>query len=266
MIKSAIDIANMLNVLGSLGSYNDMQFDTDYLKKFIFKDMKYGTKDLMRINDIRKKSDGDIVKEFKLAVAMANSIELPGKAIARGWAAVEVYKNQDGNPDQYSPIAALFFQRACFLAGEDDINDIQAMASSNTVGDSEEEIEAAYINVPIEKQPASRRSNNFVSETSKNKISNLLPLAKINVVKGEGPNFNIFYTKTGTMEIWKNEDDKIRMIYTGSPEPTGNLGDVRDFKYDDKRETWTMVDYTEVYNMLHLMPLYGASLTSFMYN
>lgn len=274
-MDATIDIVNNLMDYSSLsGQYFDPKWLMNLLKiippatpKILNNTiMKYGTKDLMRITDIRKKSDGDIVQEFKLALAMANSIELPGKAIARGWAAVEVYRNQSGNPDQYSPIAAIFFQKACELAGEDDINDIQAMASSNTVGDSVEDVEAAYANVPIEKQPASRRTDNYVHGLTKKKTSNLLSLAKINILKGEGPNFNIFYTKTGTVEIWKNEEDKIRMIYTGSPEPTGNIGDIREFKFEDKRETWTMVDYTDVYNMLHLMPLYGASLTSFMYN
>ena len=233
--------------------------------------MKYGSKDLMRITDIRKKSGGDIVEEFKLALRMANEIEISGKAIARGWAAVEVYRNLRGTPDQYSPIAALFFQRACELAEVDDINDIKAMASMNSVGDTDADIEAAYEAIPTEKQPASRRysvADGFVTyvSSSKKRASDLIPLAKINVVKGEGPNFNIIFTKTGTMEIWKTPADKIRMIYTGSPEATANLGDEREFKFEGKRETWTMIDYIEVNNMMHLMPLYGASLTSYMYN
>ena len=228
---------------------------------------KYGTKDLMRISDIRKKSGGDIIEEFKLAVRMANEIELPGKAIARGWAAVDVYRNSNGNPDQYSPIAAVFFQRACELAGEDDINDIKAMASMNSVGDGDEDVEAAYDSVPTEKQPASRRPPEMLSKIiSKKRVSDLLPLAKINIVKGEGPNFDILVTKTGTVEIWKTNEDKIRMVYTGSPEPTANIGDEREFKINEDREMWTMVDYTEVYNMMHLMPLYGSSLSSYMYN
>jgi hypothetical protein len=267
-MNATIDI---VNTLSGLLNYDDFKFDTNaLLKKFIFKDMKYGSKDLMRITDIRKKSGGDIVEEFKLALRMANEIELPGKAIARGWAAVEVYRNGKGNPDQYSPIAAIFFQRACELAGEDDINDIKAMASANTVGDSDEDIEAAFENVPTEKQPASRRElqgiNMKIDSRVSKRISDLIPLEKINVVKGEGPNFNVFYTKTGTVEIWMTDENKFRMIYTGSPEPTSNMGDKKEFRFEDRRETWTMVDYTEVYNMQHLMPLYGPSLTSYMYN
>jgi len=44
------------------------------------------------------------------------------------------------------------------------------------------------------------------------------------------------------------------------------IGEQKDFKFEGKRETWEMVDYIEVYNMMNLQPLYGSSLTSFMYS
>lgn len=225
--------------------------------------MKYGSKDLMRILDIRKKADGDFIEEVKLAWHMANEIEVPGKAMARGYASLEVYRNK------YSPIAAIFFSRACELANEEDIDDIQAMASMNSVGDrSEDEIETAYERVPTEQQPASRRPKEWLPKIVNRKkgASDLLSLAKINVVKGEGPNFNAHELRGGTIEVWKTLDDKIRIIYTSNPEPTANFNDKREFKLDDKRETWTMIDFTEVYNMVHLMPLYGTSITGYIYN
>jgi hypothetical protein len=223
--------------------------------------MNYGSKDLMRIQDIIKKADGDIIEEFKLAIRMANEIEIPGKAIARGYAAIEAYNTQ------YSPIAAIFFDRACQLSGMKNINDIQAMASANTVGGSDEEIETAYESVPTDLQPASRRPNLPKVPVIKRKgPSELISLAKINVVKGEGPNFNAFEQKTGTIEVWLNDDKKIRIVYTGNPDPTSNIGDEREFKYDGKRGVWTMVDYTEIYNMVHLQPLYGPSSYAYMYS
>jgi hypothetical protein len=222
----------------------------------------YGTKDMMRILDIRKKANGDFLEEVKLAYLMANEIELPGKAMARGYASIEVYKNN------YSPIAGIFFSRACYLAGETDIRYIKPEASMTSVGDNEA-VELAYSRIPAEKQPATRRLD---EKHIKAQISNkrgffeLMPLAKINVVKGTGPNFNVHDVGTGTIEVWKNSEEKFRIIYTGSPIPTALMGEKREFRFEDKRECWTMVDYIEVYNMMNLMPLYGTSITGYMYH
>jgi len=220
----------------------------------------HGTKDIMRILDIRKRADGDFLEEVKLAVLMANEIELPGKAMARGYASIEVYRNL------YSPIAGIFFSRACELSGEADIRNIRSMASMNSVSD-EDAIEEAYSRVPFEKQPASRRNEPPIKASISNKrgFFELLPLAKINVVKGTGPSFDVQYV-TGTIEVWKNETDKIRIIHTGSPLPTALISDKREFRFEGKRENWTMVDYIEVKHMMNLMPLYGTSITGYMYH
>jgi hypothetical protein len=224
---------------------------------------QYGTKDLMRILDIQKKSDGDLYEAFKLAVRMAGEIEEPGKALARGYASIEVYKSL------YSPIAGVFFTRACDLSGENDIRNIRIMASMNSVGDDEEAIEVAFSRIPIEKQPASRRpveARDTAYNSNKIGYSSITSLAKINVVKGTGPGFDLKIMKNGTVEVWKNPEQKIRLIYTGSSVPLSGIHDQKDFKFDGKRETWTMVDYIEVYNMMNLQPLYGTSITGFMYN
>ena len=220
---------------------------------------KYGTKDLMRIQDIQKKAGGDFIEEVKLAVRMANEIEDPGKAVARGHASIAVYGN-------YSPISGIFYQRACNLSGEEDIRNIQTMASMNSVND-EEALEDAYSQVPIEKQPASRRNPNTwekLKTSNKRGFSDISVLGKINVVKGLG--FEMRYMVNGTMEVWRNSDEKYRLIYTTSSIPLSTIGEQKDFKFEGKRETWTMVDYIEVYNMLNLMPLYGTSITTYMYS
>jgi hypothetical protein len=97
-------------------------------------------------------------------------------------------------------------------------------------------------------------------------VSAIVPMGKINVVKGSGPQFDVHYTKSGTMEMWKTEDGKYRMIYTGNPEPNYGIGTEKEFKYEDKFVKWVMVDYIEVGNMMNLMPMYGTSLTSYSYN
>jgi hypothetical protein len=183
--------------------------------------------------------------------------------MARGYASIEVYKSL------YSPIAGIFFTRACDLSGENDIRNIQTMASMNSVGDDEEAIEAAFSRIPIEKQPASRREithKNKLYNTNKIGYSTITSLAKINVVKGTGPYFDMKIMKNGTMEVWETQDHKIRLIYTGGANPLSGINDKKDFKFDGKRETWTMIDYIEIINMMNLQPLYGTSLTAYMYN
>lgn len=225
--------------------------------------MKYGNKDLMRIQDIRIKANHDLLNELDLAIRMAEAIELPGKALARGYAALDVYK------DKYSPVAAVFFSRACYLSGVRDINVLQAMASMNSIGErSADDIEEAYEKIPTAQQPASRRPEDWIEKITirKNIIYDLLPIGKVNVVKGQGPDFNAHELKSGTIEVWKNDEQKYRIIYTSSPYNTANIGDKREFKIEGKRENWEMVDFTEVYNMVHLMPLYGTSIISFVYS
>ena len=222
----------------------------------------YGTKDIMRIQDLRMRANGDFIEEAKLAYKMACEIELSGKALARGYAAIQVYQSN------YSPIAGIFFERACELAGKKDIRDIDAAASMLAVEDNEEAIEKAYSRIPIEKQPASRKFDypHEKAQIKKRPFYDLLSLAKINVVKGTGPNFDSTYMKTGTIEVWKTESQKIRIIYTSSPIPTALFQETREFRFEGKREKWTIVDYIEVYNMVNLQPLYGTTITAFMYH
>ena len=109
---------------------------------------------------------------------------------------------------------------------------------------------------PHEKAALSKKKTTF----------DLLSLAKINIVKGTGPNFDSKYMKTGTIEVWKTESDKVRIVYTSSPIPTALFEEIREFRFEGKREKWKLVDYTEVYNMMNLQPLYGTTLTAYMYN
>ena len=222
----------------------------------------YGTKDIMRIQDIRMRANGDFIEEVKLAYKMANEIELPEKALARGYASIQVYGSN------YSPIAGIFFERACALSGESDIRNIDVAASMLSVEDNEEAIEQAYSRIPIDKQPASRKFDypHEKAQIKKRPFYDLLSLAKINIVKGTGPNFDAKYMKTGTIEVWKTEADKVRIVYTSSPIPTALFGETREFRFEGKREKWTMADYIEVYNMVNLQPLYGTTITAYMYN
>jgi hypothetical protein len=222
----------------------------------------YGTKDVMRIQDIRKRANGDFIEEVKLAYRMANEIEDPGKALARGYASIQVYQSN------YSPIAGIFFERACELSGEKDLRNINVSASMLSVS-NEDAIEEAFSRISPEKQPASRRfdyRHEKVTISRKKSYFDIISLGKINIVKGTGTGFDSKYMKTGTIEVWKTESNKFRLIYTSSPIPTALFGEKREFRFEDKRENWEMVDYIEVYNIMNLQPLYSTTIPGYMYN
>jgi len=218
---------------------------------------KYGSKDIMRIESIRKKSQGDYLNQIMYAYNMSCAITEPGKAMARGYAAQEVF-------GEYSALAYVFFERAYDLGGVD----VKPVASVNTWENTEEGIEAEYEGIPKNELPASRRNKKlfFTQSKFKTPFSRLINLGKINVIKGSGPKFNLYDHSTGTLEIWKAENGTYKIVYTFHYEPIYRIGDKRTFKYDNKTVIWEMIDYIEVENVSNLAPLYGKSIAVFNYN
>ena len=209
----------------------------------------------MRMESLRDKSYGDKLKKLQYALTMAEEIELPGKALSRAYAAQEVF-------GELSPVAYVFFERAFELGGED----VKPEASVIISDDDEASIEEAYSNIDKDKLPASRRSSiNTIQKIKRNRVSNLYPLGRINVIKGSGPNYSIYSFPGGITEVWATEGNP-RLIITANNEPNFNIGDSHNFCYNDKTYTWEMIDYIESEYMGNLAPLYGKSLTSYNYD
>lgn len=218
----------------------------------------YGSKDLMRMESIRDKANGDYMHQLLYAYNMSSAITEPGKAMARGYAAQEFF-------GEHAAIAQIFFERAYDLGGED----VRPEASVNPLDTSDEGIEELYTEIPENEQPASRRENKLIlkGQTSRRtSFSNLVSLGKLNLIKGTGPQFNLYEYPSGTIEIWQTESGKPRMIYTGNYEPNFFIGESRTFKYLDKSETWTLIDYIESEFISNLVPLYGKSILIYNYN
>lgn len=218
----------------------------------------FGTKDIMRMESIRDKGPGDFMTQMMYAYNMSCAITEPGKALARGYAAREVF-------GEYSPISAVFFERAYKLGGER----VVPVASENQWDTSDEGIEELYSEIPDEEQPASRRENAKILKGEvfrKSSWSQLVYLGKINLIKGSGPQFDLHHYPVGTIEIWETDDQKYRVIYTGNWEPNYLIGEERTFKYDDKEVTWKMVDYIDSEFIANLAPLYGKSLPVYNYD
>jgi len=220
----------------------------------------YGSKDTMRMDSIKEKSLGDYMKQLLYAYNMACAITEPGKAMARGYAAEETFGEQ-------SAVCQVFFERAYDLSGG---QEVRPVASVNPWEETEEGIEAEYNDIPIDEQPSSRRPDRIMfKETDpspKTPWSILVYLGKINTIKGSGPQFNLYYYKNGTIEVWRTEDGKYRLIFTSNYDPNFGIGTTRTFKYDEKTVEWKMVDYIESSLVANLAPLYGKSLPIYCYD
>jgi len=218
----------------------------------------FGTKDIMRMESIRDKAPNDFMTQMMYAYNMSCAITEPGKALARGYASREVFGD-------YSPISAVFFERAYNLGGDQ----VVPTASENQWDTSDEGIEELYLEIPKNEQPASRTENAKVltgEVIRKTSFSQIIALGKINLIKGSGPNFDLHEYPVGTIEMWKTEDGKYRIIYTGNWEPNYLIGEERTFKFDDKVVRWIMVDYIDTELIANLAPLYGKSLPVYNYD
>jgi len=219
---------------------------------------KYGSKDIMRMESIQQKARGDYMQQIMYAYNMACAITEPGKAMARGYAAQEVFGEQ-------SAIGQVFFERAYDLSGG---REVRPVASVNQWEDTDEGIEAEYDGIPINEQPASRREDTILFNPRKpiKTIAPIAALGKINTIKGSGPKFNLYENPTGTIEVWQTEGGKYRLLYTSHYDPIWGIGCKRQFSFEGKIEKWEMVDYIEAKNISNLAPIYGKSINIYMYD
>ena len=216
---------------------------------------KYGSKDIMRMESIKDKSLGDYMTQLNYAFNMASAITEPGKAMARGYASQELFGEQ-------AAIAYVFFERAFDLGGKD----VKPMASVNAFDDPDSE----YASIPMEERPATRKDNIKVLKGEirrKTGVSNIVALGKVNVIKGTGTKFNLYDYPNGTIEVWKPPTGvTYRLVYTSHYESIYYINEKRTFKFDDKIQTWTMIDYIESKYISNLAPLYGKSIAIFCYD
>ena len=216
---------------------------------------KYGSKDIDRMESIREKSYGDYMSQLNYAFNMATAITEPGKAMARGYAAQEIF-------GESTAIAYVFFERAVDLGGKN----VKPIASVNAFDDIDAELAA----IPMEERPASKRENPKLLGGKvvkrKNSYSNLINLGKLNVIKGTGPKFTLYEYPPGTMEVWQASTGTYKLIYTSNYESVYYIDEERSFKYDGKVHEWTMVDYIESEYVANLALIYGKSIAIFNYD
>ena len=209
----------------------------------------------MRMESIRDKSYGDYMTQLTYAYNMATAIIEPGKAMARGYAAQEIF-------GEHTAVAQIFFERGYDLGGKD----VKPAPSVNPF----EDIDAEYVNIPMEERPASKQPNPRILDDKvinrKTASSNLLSLGKINTINGSGPQFNLYDNPNGTIEVWKTDTGTFRLIYTSNYESVYYIDEERKFKTEDKTYNWVMVDYIEAKFIANLAPLYGKSISIYCYD
>jgi hypothetical protein len=229
----------------------------------------FGTKDMMRMEDMASKSGGnyndplssqDFMTTAMYAHQMAQLITDPGKAMARGYAAQEFF-------GELPPIAYIFFERADKLS---DGNPVRPNESENWTIKDEDDIEEVYMDIPIEQQPITRRQEVIIPDKfppRKRSTSSLIYLGKLNTIKGTGPQFNLYDYPVGTIEVWEGPTGKPRIIYVNNYEPNYKIGEPRNMNIDGvKNEEWKMIDWIESEYISNLAPLYGKSIPIYNYD
>ncbi|MFA5152664.1 MAG: hypothetical protein WC554_08910 [Clostridia bacterium] len=256
----------------------------------------FGQKDLIRMQDIKTKADGNHDKEISLATTQANIIQDAGKAKARAEAAEQVFGSG-------SDIAQIFSDRAIILGG----SYVKSVASPGAIapvvgpkikGEKlKREFKKNYI-MPSEriKQPASTISLNKpgsgfsrgldpkaamstgiyadspeIGGEYHYRAAAILPLGKVNLGTGESPMFNVRKTweDEGTVEVWQARDGKRKLIFTSGDKPGDKINDTRNFKHDQTGgmigRNWKLVDYAPLKELQELIRLYGSSLSGYTY-
>lgn len=250
----------------------------------------FGQKDLVRMQDIKTKSAGNHNKEISLATTQANIIQDAGKAQARAEAAEEVF-----GPD--SDISQIFHDRAVQLGG----SGVKSKASKAVlapviapVGKGEKlerKFKTQYI-LPSERVGAARaddggafqrRSDIFkqmgigrFSEATAPEIggsrikgaASILPIGRVNFGTGESQYFNVYDTYNGTAEIWKDQMNNLKVVFTSGDKPLAKINDYRGFRHDQtgaRMGEWILMDYVPVKEMKELIRKYGGSLPGYTY-
>jgi hypothetical protein len=232
-----------------------------------------GVKDLVRMQDIKTKANGDHAKELSLATTQAKIIQDAGKAQARAEAAEQVF----GPGNDITPI---FHDRAVELGGSGVRSKASADVLAPVVGPVgkgeklERKFKTQYLlpseriaGANAEKKPAGStfgsggggggfsRGNSEIfkglgigrfSEAGATEIggkrlssASISPIGRVNFGTGECEYFNVHDTYKGsTAEIWKDNSGHFKVVFTSGDKPLGKLEDYREFRND---QTWKSI-------------------------
>jgi hypothetical protein len=259
----------------------------------------YGQKDIVRMEDIQTKSDGDHEKEIKLATTQAKIIKNPAKAKARGEAADVVF-------GAGSDISAIFHDRAMELGG----SYVTAAASRGALkpvthapskGEKlNREFETKFF-LPSEKKESSfkratgstfrrggggntKQGLGVGTHFGKEEVNRepkrtgagwILPIGVVNIGSGDSMYWNVKDNfEDGTVEVWEKDDNwnenrpKYRLLFTSGTEIPGVIGDTKHFIHDQSRQdmgNYKLVDWVPIDKINELIRVYGNSIAGAVY-
>lgn len=204
-------------------------------------------KDVQRVQDIVSKSSGDANKMLTLTNTMCKLITDKNKAYDRGVAADQIL-----GPD--SEVTKAFFARAEALG-----MDTASKATSTKV------------------LPGSKRSSGEQFKSSRTfsggyqgRGAAILPCGKLNLQTGKNQYFNIkdTYQINSTLEVWETGHKVYRIVITSGSTPIYQIGTRGYFCNDQTGRPMfdgTLVDYIEAAHAEELIPLYGKSISCYVY-
>lgn len=252
---------------------------------------EFGQKDLVRMQDIRTKADGDPSKEISLATTQAKIIKDAGKAAARGEAAEQVFGKN-------SEISNIFFDRVRELGGSGrGVASNQILAPITKAPEKGEKLEREFkkgfilpsdrIAGDVKKQGGFQRGlgskaslgvgiyskteeweDKWVGSYGRWGGDAILPLGYVNLSTGKCDYFNVFDTwgdNDTTAELWKTSAGKLKLVFTSGNEPLYKLGNRNNFKHDQTGRSMfeaQLIDYVPLEHLNELIRKYKVSSIS----
>jgi hypothetical protein len=171
------------------------------------------TKDLDRINGIMTKSNGNEAKAVQLATTMANKIKDKQKAIQRYEAALELLGEEHS-------VTSIFAEKAISLGHKINLGAVTKTKNTHgALGSEDSKL----------KNMGRDRSGVWKGGTP------ILPLGSVNLTSGKNKYFNIYANwkdDNGTIELWKDDNDKYKLVITSGSGPIFKIGNTNQFKHD----------------------------------
>lgn len=204
-------------------------------------------KDVQRVQDIITKSAGNDAKMLTLTNTMCKLITDKNKAFDRAMAADQILGTEH-------PVTKAFLDRATALG----MDVAKSVASNKTL-------------------PGSKRTGDEAFKTSRQFSGGyrgrgcaILPCGSLNLQTGKNKYFSIrdqFQTNS-TLEVWKTNDGTYKIVMTSGSTPIWQIGTKGYFAHDQTGRplfSGTLVDYIEAPHSEVLIPLYGKSLSCYVY-
>jgi hypothetical protein len=222
--------------------YNIPSFDDFVLEGLVLE--AASSKDIQRIQDIVTKSNGDENKMLTLANTMCKLITDKNKALDRGLAADQILGSDH-------PVTKVFLDRASALG----MDVAKSVASSKVL--------------PGSQRPSSEQ---FKSTRQSNRPSPILPCGKVNLQTGKNKYFSYKedWHLNSTLEVWEIGYKEWVIVSTAGSTPIYQIGTEAYFSHDQTgrsmfKGSCKLVDYIEAAHCEALIPLYGKSLSCYVY-